>query len=296
MDKNELAYFTSKSNTLAWQTVLISWAGIFAVFWMVDTWTNPLTILAALILLPGRQLGLAVVTHECGHKTFFQNRRLNDFVGQYLAAQPNFTDMFAYARGHTRHHQSAGTREDPDLPNYQAYPVSRDSFKRKVIRDLTGQTGYKLMRFVVTSAARVFSSDAETRRRAWPFAQQLLSNLALAIMLALLFSPWAYLLWLGSYMTTYMLVVRIRQVAEHAAVPDLYDDDPRKNTRTTVPRWWERMIFAPNYVNYHLEHHFMASVPCYRLKELHELLKQRGAYDDTPIFDGYHQVLHHAIA
>jgi fatty acid desaturase len=44
-----------------------------------------------------------------------------------------------------------------------------------------------------------------------------------------------------------------------------------------------------------MEHHFMAAVPCYRLKTLHELLKHRGAYTDTPIFRGYGEVLRHAV-
>lgn len=296
LSNDEVRYFTSKSDLLAWRTVIVTWVMLLAVFAMVDTWTNPVTVLLAIALLAGRQLGLAVITHECGHNTFFANRSLNRIVGQYFCANVVFTDMPAYARGHSGHHQQAGTHEDPDLPNYQAYPVSRESFKRKVIRDLSGQTGYKLMRFVLRSAAGIFSSDPELRRRATPFVQQLLVNLSFAVVLAWLFSPWVYLLWLVSYMTTHMLIVRIRQVAEHAAVPDLYDADPRNNTRTTIPRWWERLFFAPNFVNYHLEHHFMASVPCYRLKELHELLKQRGAYAETDIFQGYRDVLRHAVA
>lgn len=296
LSDQEIRHFTSKDNWLAWRTLALSWAGIVGIFWMVDTWTNPLTIILALVLLPGRQLALAVITHECGHGTFFKSRRLNGLVGQYLAANPVFTDLNNYARGHTRHHQLAGTREDPDLPNYQAYPVSADSFRRKVKRDLTGQTGYKLIRFILSQARLIASSDSESRARAKPFVQQLAVNALLATALGLLFQPWMYLLWLGAYMTTYMLVVRIRQVAEHANVPDLYDGDPRNNTRTTIPRWWERLIFAPNYVNYHLEHHFMAAAPCYRLKSLHELLQQRGAYNDTPIFHGYASVLRHAIA
>ena len=40
----------------------------------------------------------------------------------------------------------------------------------------------------------------------------------------------------------------------------------------------------------------MAAVPCYRLKALHELLKHRDAYNDTPIFQGYGSVLRHAVA
>jgi fatty acid desaturase len=296
LSKEELRHFTSKSDWLAWRTFLVSWAGILAIFWAVDAWTNPLTVLAALVLLPGRQLALAVITHECGHGTFFRTRMLNNLVGQYLAANPVFTDLHSYARGHLRHHQLAGTRDDPDLPNYQAYPIDRASFRRKVKRDLTGQTGYKLIRYILASAAGIFHRDAATRARARPFVQQLLVNALLAVLLGVLFTPWIYLLWIGSYMTTYMLVVRIRQVAEHAAVPDLYDGDPRKNTRTTIPHLWERLVFAPNYVNYHVEHHFMASVPCYRLKELHEHLKTDGAYEGTPIFHGYREVLRHAVA
>jgi fatty acid desaturase len=296
LSKEELRFYASKSDWLAWRTLLVSWAGVLGVFWMVDTWTNPLTILLAILLLAGRQLALAVITHECGHNTFFKTRRLNHLMGQYFAANPTFSDMPAYARGHTRHHQLAGTREDPDLPNYQAYPVSKASFKRKVIRDLTGQTGFKLMHFVFAHAMQVFTQDPEARARAWPFAQQILVNIALAVLLGVLFSPWVYLLWIVAFMTSYMLIVRIRQVAEHAAVPDLYDPDPRMNTRTTIPRWWERLLFAPNNVNYHLEHHFMAGVPCYRLAALHQLLRSRGAYTDTPIFHGYAQVLQHAVA
>ena len=167
---------------------------------------------------------------------------------------------------------------------FRSYPVSRDSFHRKMTRDLTGQTGYKLIRYVLVMAAGVFSKDVQTRKRAMPFVYEIIANILLAVGLGLLFQPWMYLLWIGAFMTTYMVIVRIRQVAEHAAVPDLYDPDPRKNTRTTIPRWWEKLLFAPNQVNYHMEHHFMASVPCYRLRELHQLLVSRGAYMDTPIF------------
>jgi fatty acid desaturase len=52
---------------------------------------------------------------------------------------------------------------------------------------------------------------------------------------------------------------------------------------------------APNGVNYHLEHHFMASVPCYRLADLRAHLKQRNAFTDVPVFRGYGQLLRHAV-
>ncbi len=295
LNKEETRGFTERSDYLAAHTLLVTWLGIVLIFAVVDIWTNPFTIVMALILLAGRQLGLAVIEHECGHHTLFKTEALNRFCGQWLAARPVFGDMHSYSRDHSGHHQLAGTQEDPDLNNYRNYPVTTASFKRKVIRDLTGQTGYKLMHYVLTMAAGIFSTDAESRSRARPFVAEIAVNILLAIAIGIAFQPWMYLLWIGSFMTTYMLIVRIRQVAEHAAVPDLYDSDPRNNTRTTIPRWWEKLLVAPNQVNYHMEHHLMASVPCYRLKNLHQLLAIRGAYDETPVFRGYGEVLRHTV-
>ncbi len=293
LSRDEIARFTAKSDLHAWRLVLGNWCMIALIFAAVGAWTNPLTILLAMVLLAGRQLGLSVLMHEAGHRTLFATPWLNDVVGQWLCAAPVFNDLPAYARGHLAHHRYAGTREDPDLPNYAAYPVSRDSFRRKALRDLSGQTGIKLLGFIFRGASGVISR--ETRESSLPLLRQLSVQLLLLLALLAAGIGWAYLVWLGSFLTFFMLIIRIRQVAEHAAVPDLYDPDPRMNTRTVEAPWWQRLIFAPNGVNYHLEHHFMASVPCYRLAALRAHLKQRGALDSVPVFRGYGQLLKHAV-
>ena len=136
LDTDEVRYFTSKSDLLGARTVLVTWLSIWLLFAAVDAWTNPLTIVLALILLAGRQLALAVIVHEAGHHTLFRTEALNQFCGQWLAAKPVFSDMYSYSRDHARHHRLAGTQEDPDLGNYRAYPVSRDSFHRKMTREI----------------------------------------------------------------------------------------------------------------------------------------------------------------
>ena len=293
LSREEIARFTAKSDLHAWRLVLGNWLLIALIFAAVGTWTNPLTILLAMILLAGRQLGLSVLMHEAGHRTLFATPWLNDVVGQWLCAAPVFNELRGYARGHLDHHRRAGTREDPDLPNYAAYPISRDSFRRKVIRDLSGQTGVKLMAALFRGASGIISRGKS--EGSLPLLRQLLVQLLLFLALLAAGIGWAYLVWIGSFLTIFMLIIRIRQVAEHAAVPDLYHPDPRLNTRTVEAPWWQRMVFAPNGVNYHLEHHFMASVPCYRLAALHAHLKQRGALDSVPVFRGYGQLLNHAV-
>ena len=293
LSPGEVMYFTQKSDFHAWRLVVNNWLAIAAIFTLVAMYTNAVTILIAIVLLGGRQLGLAVLMHECGHRSLFQSPRLNDVVGQWLCALPVMNDMPSYARGHLKHHKTAGTEDDPDLRNYRAYPVSKASFRRKVIRDLSGQTGIKLLRFIVLGTAT--SMSREKREGTRPLYLQLGVQLTLFTLLWLFGHTWLYLLWLGAYLTSFMLFIRLRQVAEHAAVPNLFDPDPRMNTRTVIPRWWERVVLAPNMVNYHMEHHFMASVPCYKLKQLHRLLRDKNALDDMPRFIGYPAVLRHTV-
>ena len=53
LSREELARFTAKSDLHAWRLVLGNWCLIAVIFAAVGTWTNPLTILLAIILLGG---------------------------------------------------------------------------------------------------------------------------------------------------------------------------------------------------------------------------------------------------
>jgi fatty acid desaturase len=293
LTREEVVYFTTRSDWRAGGLVLGNWLFIAALFAIVGAWPNPVTIVLAIILLAGRQLALSVLMHDCGHRTLFRTALLNDVIGQWLCALPVMNDQPSYAQGHLEHHRKAGSHDDPDLRNYQAYPVSRASFRRKAIRDLTGQTGFKLLSYILRGAAGVMST--EKRDSALPFVYQLLVQLALFLLLAACGIAWTYLLWVVAYMTVFMFIIRVRQIAEHAAVPDLFDPDSRRNTRTIDAPWWQRMIFAPCGVNFHMEHHFMASVPCYKLRELRQHLRRQHALDAVPEFRGYGQLLRHVV-
>ena len=72
-------------------------------------------------------------------------------------------------------------------------------------------------------------------------------------------TPWLYLLlWVVPYLTWELLIERIRNIAEHAALPD--NDDRLRNTRTTRAGWLSRVFVAPCFVNYHIEHHLLVGV------------------------------------
>ena len=286
--REELRPFNEKSDWEGAKLVVLNWALIAAIFAGVALFTNPLTLVLALFLLGGRQLGFAALMHDCGHGLLFASPWANKHIGQWLCAYPILSDQPRYAAGHQKHHSWAGTDKDPDLPNYQAYPITRASFRRKIGRDLTGRTGWKALK------ATWRRGRTELGKAPWngnALVGHLIVNGALFAILAATGNGLLYLLWPAAYLTTYMLIARLRQVAEHGATPDLFDLDPRMNTRTTYVRWWEKPFVAPYHLNYHLEHHFLASVPCYRLKAFHRFLKEKGIYEETLFPNGYGELL-----
>lgn len=307
LTESELAYFRAKSDLRAWWVLLVNWAMIAAAFALVAWNANPVSVVIALIVLGGRQLGLAVLMHDCAHRALFRTQKLNQIVGQWLCAWPVLTDVNAYRQYHLKHHGSAGTDADPDRSNYRPYPVGKASFTRKVLRDLSGITGVKLLVLITKMNMGLIAyqlSYAEERLEqqhdSWPqlivrglrnLAGPLLMNALLAAALWSAGQPRLYLLWVVAYLTTYMLFSRLRNAAEHAVTPNSNDADPLHNTRTTYANWWERLTVAPNHVNYHLEHHLMPSVAPYRLRAFHEHLRAKGLTAGAEVVAGYTAVI-----
>lgn len=284
----------------AWASIVLDWGMIFAALAVVTYWpwplTLPLVVLAALFVIGGRQLGLAILMHDAAHHALFRNRRLNDWAGNWLAAYPTWTDIGPYRAYHLQHHARNYTDEDPDLGLVKPFPITRASLRRKVIRDLTGQTGWKRVRATLSrDLGRSRGRQARAVGGLSNLTGVVVSNLAIFAVCALLLSPWVYLVWAVAWMTTFQLITRIRAIAEHALAPD--PADPLRNTRTTEVGLLERIFLAPNGVNFHLEHHLLMTVPHYNLPRLHQMLGARGALDNAWVEPGgYRTVLAEASA
>ena len=284
LTEDELSQVTRRNDWYAARIVLFDWAMIIGTFYLMATYPNPLVILLGIFLLGARQLGFGVIVHETGHRTFFTSNKVNDFVGNWLAGYWVFSNKETYMKGHLKHHREAGTEADPDLGNYRDYPVTHTSLRRKIIRDLTGQVGWRRIKSIFRAFRRFKSLDKQNQTY---LLRSLGVNVLMLAVLAALGHSWLYLTWVAAFMTTHMLIVRIRQMAEHAAVPNNFDPDARLNTRTLYINPLERLFIAPHRVNFHLEHHMLASVPIYRLEEMHKILLNKGYYDKMDFQRGY---------
>jgi fatty acid desaturase len=275
----------------AWLSLLTDWGLIAASFALVGWAPNPLTVVIAIAVIGGRQLGLAILMHDAAHRVLLRDRRWNDWVGNWLCAYPVYLDVHPYRKYHLKHHAKTWTAEDPDLPLATPFPITRASLRRKVWRDLSGRTGWKRLKFTLKGDLGMSPGLGQhSDNPGWrTFYGMAITNAVLLAVLALAGHAALYLLWVAAWFTTNSLVTRIRSIAEHAMVPDPADD--LRNTRTTLARWWERLLLAPNRVNYHLEHHLLMTVPHYHLPRMHRLLRERGALDGACITNGYLAVL-----
>ncbi len=289
--RTEIDQLLERNALRTWFSIATNWGLVFAAFALVARRPNPLTIVVALFIIGARQLGMAIMMHEAAHRILFDSRRLNDWVGNWLCAFPVWGDLRPYRAYHLQHHAKTGTAEDPDLGLAAPFPVTRASMRRKIWRDLSGQTGRK--RAKATFKRDLGMSRGRVARKDGAGVSALhgviTTNVALLALLTLLGHPLLYVLWPVAWLTTYSLAMRIRSIAEHGMVPD--NSDELRNTRTTLANWFERLFVAPNRVNYHLEHHLLMTVPLHNLPRFHRLLRERGILQRACVTRGYVEVL-----
>ena len=274
-----------------------AWGLIAAAVTLVALWPNPLTVVLAIMIIGARQLGLAILMHEAAHGALHPVRGINDALGHWLCAAPVGAELASYRAYHLAHHKYVQEPEDPDGILAAPFPVRRASLRRKIIRDLTGQTffGQRILGLFANSAdagtktdnAAQAQADVLSGRRA--LTDFLLTNGALLGLSILAGLWWAYLLWLVALATWFPFVTRIRNIAEHACVERT--DDPLGHARTTLASWWERLLIAPYWVHYHSEHHTFMHLPCYRLPAAHRLMQAKGYGARLPTARSYAEVL-----
>jgi len=293
----EMAVVRARSDIRGLFCVAHAWAVIGAAMAVYALWPNPLTFIAAVLVIGSRQLGLAILMHDAAHGVLMRTRWLNEWVSQWLCAYPVGADTIAYRHYHLKHHRSTQQKDDPDLGLSAPFPITKSSYRRKFIRDITGQTGFKQRR--------------EQFRRAWGgnnlnFVQHvtafweklggvLTANFVLLAILTAFGKPHYWLMfWLLPNLTWQMVITRIRNIAEHAVVPD--NNDVFRNARTTYAGPVMRAFVAPYWVNYHVDHHLLFYVPCYNLTKLHAMLLAKGFGPRMEIRKNYREILSLAMS
>ncbi|MEG2264182.1 fatty acid desaturase family protein [Acinetobacter lwoffii] len=280
-------------------TVIVMTFGTVAYSWeYLPTWGKVLMCALALAILAGRQLALAILMHDASHHSLFKTKWLNTHLTDWLCARPIWNDVSKYRPYHLKHHAKTSQPDDPDLGLVKNFPITQSSLFRKFFRDLNGQSGLKFLAGRVLMDLELLEWSVSNDPKPIPrgdrsnleLAKNLLKNSSgMLISNAAIFSAlWAsghpklYLLWPLAYITPFPLFIRIRAMAEHAGLETSHS--ALSNTRTTRAGWLARALVAPIHVNYHIEHHLMASVPHQKLARMHQMLRERQYVDAPPSY------------
>ena len=280
----EWAPISARSSWRGLAMIAHAWALILAAGAMVVVW--PLTLPLAVMIIGTRQLGLAILMHDAAHGALHKNLKVNDFIGEWLTPG----GLHRYRPYHLTHHRFAQQGEDPDLVLSAPFPITPLSLRRKIVRDLTGQTFFK-QRF------GAFIAKLRMRKAGQPVLPIIVQEikdkrrwLGFGLIVTAAGAPfglwWIWpVLWVLPQATWLPLVTRLRNIAEHACI-DVGEPDPMRQARTTKAGLVERLLIAPYYVNYHCEHHMLMHVPCYNLPRVHRLLRTRGVSEQMLIEPG----------
>jgi len=299
LDPTEIRLLAERSDMAGTLLVVHCWGVIAGAIALFAIWPNILTALVAVLLIGSRQLGLAILMHEAAHNALFKSRALNDWVGTWLCGWPIMADLAAYRHYHLTHHRFTQTEKDPDLALSRKFPTSRASLQRKFIRDLTGQTGIRQLLSQIMTFVRLAGDDDAIEAAKGDAAQAFKSNtihtafpvfFGIALGISLIGDWWwGIVFWILPYLTWFQFVLRVRNIAEHGATE--MSENPLTNVRTTRAGPIAKTFVAPYWVNYHLEHHMIMHVPCWRLHRMHTLLTQKGLGDQMNIAPNYRAAL-----
>jgi fatty acid desaturase len=295
LEPDDIRPLAARSDLAGTLLILHCWGVIVAAIALYALWPNPLTAILAVLLIGSRQLGLAILMHEAAHNAMFKTLWLNEWVGTWLCGWPIMADLAAYRSYHLTHHRFTQTDKDPDIVLSEKFPTSRASLKRKFIRDLTGQTGIKQLASQIMTFVRLAGDDDAIMAAKRDAAQAFKSNtiytafpvfFGIALAISLIGDWWwGIAFWILPYLTWFQFVLRVRNIAEHGATE--MSGNPLSNVRTTLAGPLAKTFLAPYWVNYHLEHHMVMHVPCWRLPRMHDLLVEKGLGDKMNVAPNY---------
>jgi fatty acid desaturase len=276
--------------------VAATWAMIIATI-AIALWSHSVIVwFVAIFVIARCQHALMVLAHDAAHFRLLENRFWNDFVGHWICFWPVGSSLEGYRNVHLSHHRYLHTDKDPDLSLSRPYPATAASWRRKLIRDISGISELQIRGYIKVENGR--SHLARGRLLRDFTAAAIARRLALLGFLATLLYFGYFLafivLWVIPQMTVQRVISRIRAVLEHGGVPDA--NDGLLNARTIIsPNRVMRFMMNPHHVAYHLEHHLFPAVPHYNLPRLHLALAADPRYEKALVEYSYSQALNDVV-
>ncbi|MBI3493514.1 MAG: fatty acid desaturase [Acidobacteria bacterium] len=232
--------------------------------WALLETTNPLVWIPLALVQGFTVFNFTVLLHEVVHHTVFDSRRPSaDRVLGWLYAVPSGISASQFTRWHLDHHAELGSSTDDPKRHHLSPKINARWFKLLYCSPA-------LFPIYFRAARKEGATYPEALQRHIAFERRV----SIAAHLAVLAIIWIFA-GVGAALRAYVIPVffvfpiafTLNRLGQH------YDIDPKDPTKwTTLVRghWFWDFAFLNS--NYHLEHHYFAGVPFYRLPALQRAL------------------------
>lgn len=292
LTREELKSFMQRSNWPAtwrlviWLAVLSATGGLIALSW--NSWLIwPAMFLHGIVVVHHFSL-----QHECVHYTVFRTRWLNDLVGNICGAilvLPHKHFRYEHCDHHT---YTQLTGDDPELVpmpkslGAYLYYISAIPYWRTKLTELFRHVAGRL-----TEGEKRFIPNVE--HGAVFLEARLMLALYIVVFAAMAATGWWAPLWF--WFIPLLLgepVMRFVRMTEHVGRPTV--PQMHENTRTNlVSLPWRFLCWN---MNYHAEHHYVASVPFHALPRLHEKLKDHIFVEENGYLGAHRDILRQLLS
>ena len=249
------------------------------IVWVSMIYSHPLIWIFLILCMGIAQNRLFIIHHEAAHRLLFSNQKINDLIGIRLIGWLAFgSGSHGYRIGHIRHHRDEFGPQEPDFVLYSFYPISKSSMSRKLLRDLSGISAFRILRPRFQKL-----NDLRHLRLTGSF----LSGQLMIVALFWIFSNLAmyFLLWILPWVCVYQFLNRIRAITEHGGMTQ--SSDRRRTTHYIRQNRLANFFFVPLNVGYHLAHHVDMLVPYRNLPLLDQALMEDGYISSDLIWPNY---------
>ena len=257
--------------------VFSDWFVIAASLALARYINHPVGYWICVLIVGNRQHGIGVMLHDASHFTFSRNRRLNDLMGNLLAAWPLLVDVRTFRATHFAHHRSVGTPADTELiyrkqgaPDWDL-PKTRKGIYLDTLKDLCGRNCINylyLYRLVGPSTFRQMLPPLVFLAAIWSFV-------------VYQGGLWIMAIWYSAMLTSFLACFRWRTWFEHLGFT---------GTHRVTLNWWQRLLIAPHGAHCHYEHHLWPGIPCWNLPRARSLDTSEKIITLSELFDAYEKV------
>jgi len=258
----------------------ITWGTWWTVFWFliygnIYTFCNP-------------------IWHECGHRTAFKTRWLNEVFYHVTSFMYNY-EPIRWRWSHFHHHSYTLSTDSPYDHEIQVTKPTDLLFV--FLMHLPGGNIFTFLFFHLETIKHAFGLTSivmedcipkNERAKCQLFARIHVTIWILIIATSVYFKTWLpalYLLLPFLYGTT---MIHCIQFIQHAGLANNVKDH-RLSTRTVILN--PIFSFLCWNMEYHLDHHMFPMVPSYNLKKLHEVVKDQMPKPKIGIWGAYKEII-----